>query len=80
MGIDYDLLWENQTINAQAWILGDSRHVTVCGGLVRHPAMTACGIALMLAHETGHHLGGPPVSGKPITENLVGEGGAKRTP
>ncbi len=61
VGIDYDLLWENQTINAQAWILRDSRHVTVCGGLVRHPAMTACGIALMLAHETGHHLGGPPV-------------------
>ena len=61
VGIDYDLLWDAQTINAQAWIFAESRHVTVCGGLVRHSAMTACGIALMLAHETGHHLGGPPL-------------------
>jgi hypothetical protein len=61
VGIEYDLLWENPTINAQAWHLAERRHVTVCGGLVRHPAMTACGIALMLAHETGHHLGGPPL-------------------
>jgi hypothetical protein len=58
--IDYDLLWEHQAINAQAWLSADRRHVTLCGGLVRHPAMTACGIALTLAHETGHHLGGPP--------------------
>jgi hypothetical protein len=60
VGIEYDLLWENPTINAQAWRLAEERHVTVCGGLVRHPAVTASGIALMLAHETGHHLGGPP--------------------
>jgi hypothetical protein len=59
--IEYNLLWENPTINAQAWRLAERRHVTVCGGLVRHSAMTACGIALMLAHETGHHLGGPPL-------------------
>jgi hypothetical protein len=61
VGIEYDLLWENPTINAQAWLFAESRHVTVCGGLVRHPAMTAFGIALMLAHETGHHLGGSPL-------------------
>jgi hypothetical protein len=61
VSIEYDLLWDNPTVNAQAWLLGESRHVTVCGGLVRHPAMTACGIALMLAHETGHHLGGSPL-------------------
>ena len=61
VGIEYDLLWDNPTINAQAWYFAERRHVTVCGGLVRHPAMTASGIALMLAHETGHHLGGPPL-------------------
>jgi hypothetical protein len=61
IGIEYDLLWENPTINAQAWLFADSRHVTVCGGLVRYPAITASGIALMLAHETGHHLGGWPL-------------------
>jgi len=59
--VEYDLLWENPTINAQAWRYAEERHVTVCGGLVRHPAITASGIALMLAHETGHHLGGPPL-------------------
>jgi hypothetical protein len=59
--IEYDLLWDDPTINAQAWLFAERRHVTVYGGLVRHPAMTACGIALMLAHETGHHLGAPPL-------------------
>lgn len=58
--VEYDLLWENPTINAQAWLSADGRHVTVCGGLVRHPLITGSGVALMLAHETGHHLGGPP--------------------
>ena len=58
--IAYYLLWESPTINAQAWLFAERRRVTVCGGLVRHPAMTASGIALMLAHETGHRLGGPP--------------------
>ena len=29
--------------------------------LARYPAITACGLALVLAHETGHHLGGPPL-------------------
>jgi hypothetical protein len=28
--------------------------------LVRHRAITKYGLTLMLAHETGHHLGGPP--------------------
>jgi hypothetical protein len=61
VGVEYDLLWENPTINAQAWRYAEERHVTVCGGLVRHPAISAAGIALILAHETGHHLGGAPV-------------------
>jgi len=60
VGIEYDLLWKNPTINAQAWLFANGKHVTVCGGLVRHPALSASGIALILAHETGHHLGGLP--------------------
>ena len=59
--IDYDLLWDAPTINAQAWRIGDRRGVTVYGGLARHSAIGVPGIALMLAHETGHHLGGPPL-------------------
>ena len=58
--IRYDLLWESPSINAQAWRLGSARYVRVYGGLVRHRAITKYGLTLMLAHETGHHLGGPP--------------------
>jgi hypothetical protein len=58
--ITYELLWESPTVNAQAWRLGSARYVRVYGGLLRHPAITKYGLALMLAHETGHHLGGPP--------------------
>lgn len=58
--IAYELFWESPTVNAQAWQLGSARHVRVYGGLVRHPKITRSGLALMLAHETGHHLGGPP--------------------
>lgn len=58
--IAYDLLWESPTINAQAWRFGTVRHVRVYGGLVRHAAITRPGLALIIAHETGHHLGGLP--------------------
>jgi hypothetical protein len=58
--VTYELLWESPTVNAQAWRLGSAQYVRVYGGLVRHPAITKYGLALMLAHETGHHLGGLP--------------------
>jgi hypothetical protein len=58
--ITYELYWESLSVNAQAWRLGSDRYVRVYGGLVRHKAITKYGLALMLAHETGHHLGGPP--------------------
>lgn len=58
--ITYELLWESPTVNAQAWRLGSARYVRIYGGLVRHWAITRYGLALMLAHETGHHLGGLP--------------------
>lgn len=59
-GVTYELVWNSSSINAQAWRLGPKRYVRVYGGLVRHPSMTKSGLALMVAHETGHHLGGPP--------------------
>jgi Peptidase family M48 len=58
--ITYELFWESPTVNAQAWRFGSAGRVRVYGGLVRHPKITRAGLALMLAHETGHHLGGPP--------------------
>jgi hypothetical protein len=58
--VTYELFWDSPTINAQAWRLASARYVRVYGGLVRHRAITKYGLALMLAHETGHHLGGLP--------------------
>jgi len=58
--IMYELLWESPTVNAQAWRFGSSQFVRVYGGLVRHRAITRYGLAVTLAHETGHHLGGVP--------------------
>jgi hypothetical protein len=58
--ISYRLLWESRHINAQAWRLGEARNVYLYGGLVRHPVITRAGLAVALAHETGHHLGGEP--------------------
>jgi Peptidase family M48 len=57
----YELLWESPTINAQAWRLGSARFVYLYGGLVRHQVVGKAGLAMALAHETGHHLGGPPI-------------------
>jgi Zn-dependent protease with chaperone function len=72
--ITYELLWESSSINAQAWRLGAARYVRVYGGLARHPIVTKSGLALMLAHETGHHLGGPPSD--PATPWLTWQGQA----
>jgi len=58
--IDYTLVWGSKLLNAQAWRLGEQRNVYVYGGLVRHPLITRPGLALTIAHETGHHLGGEP--------------------
>jgi hypothetical protein len=59
-GITYRLVWDSPIINAQAWRLGEARNVYLYGGLVRHPKIGKEGLALSLAHETGHHLGGEP--------------------
>jgi hypothetical protein len=58
--ITYEFIWKSSTINAQAWRLGSRRYVRVYGGLLRHPTVTRAGLAVILAHETGHHLGGLP--------------------
>jgi hypothetical protein len=58
--ISYRLVWHSHSINAQAWRIGSERYVTVYGGLVRHPKINRTVLALAVAHETGHHLGGDP--------------------
>jgi len=56
----YDMSWHSNTLNAQAFIVRDQRRVRLLGGLARHRRLGFAGLALALAHETGHHLGGPP--------------------
>ena len=46
--------------NAQAFRDDGMMRVRVFGGLVRHRKIRMEGLAVALAHETGHHLGGPP--------------------
>ena len=59
--ISYNLFWDSHSVNAQAWCSGEARHVVLYGGLVRHPLVSRNCLALTLAHETGHHLGGRPL-------------------
>jgi hypothetical protein len=58
--IHYDVLWDSNTCNGHAFLLNDIRHVRLYGGLLRHKNVGLAGLAVCLAHETGHHLGGPP--------------------
>jgi hypothetical protein len=58
--IVYDMDLAVELANAQAFRAGKRKHVRLFGGLVRHRRMGSAGLALTLAHETGHHLGGPP--------------------
>jgi hypothetical protein len=58
--IHYDLYWETRLLNAQAFIGSQGRCVRLFGGLGRHRKVGVAGIAFALAHETGHHVGGPP--------------------
>ena len=58
--LHYDLLWDTRLMNAQAFLGPKGRHVRLYGGLGRHRQIGIEGLALALAHETGHHLGGPP--------------------
>ena len=58
-----DIAWQSDSLNAQAFLLGPTTaHVRVYGGLVRHRDIGPEGLALAIAHEIGHHKGGPPAS------------------
>lgn len=53
-------LWENPTVNASAQRQGSTYIVNMYGGLARHETITQDGMALVVCHELGHHLGGAP--------------------
>lgn len=56
----YHIDWANNTVNAYAWMEGNTRHVALLGGIIRHNAIKVEGLGLILAHELGHHYGGTP--------------------
>jgi len=58
--ISYDVEPAVALANAQAFLEGGRMRVRLFGGLVRHRKIGTAGLAVVLAHETGHHLGGPP--------------------
>ncbi|MCA0302559.1 MAG: M48 family metallopeptidase [Proteobacteria bacterium] len=58
--IEYDIENRVRLANAQAFLEAGKKRVRLFGGLVRHRKVGSAGLAVVLAHETGHHLGGPP--------------------
>jgi len=58
--IVYDIAWDVDALNGVAWRQMSQAHVRLYGLLLRHRAIRLEGVALLFAHETGHHRGGPP--------------------
>lgn len=67
-------LWESSLVGAFASRRGDQWLVDMHGGLARHAAITPDGLALVICHEAGHHLGGAPKKQGP--GGFTNEGGA----
>jgi len=57
-----DIAWESDSLNAQAFRLGQVARIRIYGGLARHREIGVEGLGVALAHELGHHKGGAPVS------------------
>ncbi len=53
--------WTDGTVNAYAKRQGRTWIVAMFGGLARHPMMTIDGMAAVVCHEIGHHIGGAPI-------------------
>lgn len=53
-------LWTDDTVNASAEQQGGDWILNMYGGLARDKAITQDGMALVICHEMGHHLGGAP--------------------
>lgn len=54
-------LWTDETVNAYAEQSGTTWKVSMFGGLARHETITRDGMALVVCHEVGHHIGGAPL-------------------
>jgi hypothetical protein len=73
--ISFTVDWPSDDVNAYAWIEDDGlRRVDMKSGLVRTEALKVEALALIFAHEIGHHYGGPPLY--PTGDHLSCEGQA----
>lgn len=58
--LEIERKWTDGTVNAYAQQSGKSWKVAMFGGLARHKTITQDGMALVVCHELGHHIGGAP--------------------
>lgn len=56
--IHFEAGWNVAAFNGQAWRERNAARVVLYGGLLRHKLLGIEAIALLFAHEAGHHLGG----------------------
>jgi hypothetical protein len=61
--LDIERKWSDGTVNAYASQSGKTWKVAMFGGLARHETITKDGMALVVCHEIGHHIGGAPKKG-----------------
>lgn len=54
----------NTQVNARALREGNDWLIVVYGGLIQHPEIDEQALTLILCHELGHHLGGPPTAAR----------------
>lgn len=58
--LEIERKWTDGTVNAYAQQSGKTWKVAMFGGLARHKTITEDGMALVVCHEVGHHIGGAP--------------------
>ena len=52
---------DRHLVKAEADVQGKNAIVRLFGGMARHPLINLDGLTLILCHELGHHLAGPPI-------------------
>lgn len=58
--VTFEIDWLNEQVNAWAFKVAGRPYVRLAGGLLRHVRVQIEGAGLVIAHELGHHYGGPP--------------------
>lgn len=54
----------NPAVNAEVNKMNEGPVIKVLGGMLKHPLMSREALSLLLCHELGHYLGGPPLKSR----------------